>query len=146
MRKMMSIVLCSMLAFAVLSACSSNGKAGEEQAPGSSPAGQAQQDQNQGGAVKEEKVKISILNGMWDNYPANVDINNNKWTDVIKKAFPNLEIEWILPPRAPQQLEQKKQLLMGSGQFPTLVPATKTDMINWADSGLIIPVDEYIEQ
>ncbi|WJH35358.1 extracellular solute-binding protein [Paenibacillus sp. CC-CFT747] len=33
---------------------------------------------------------------------------------------------------------------MGSGQFPNLVLATKTDMVNWANNGMIIPVDEYV--
>ncbi|GGD85093.1 extracellular solute-binding protein [Paenibacillus nasutitermitis] len=93
----------------------------------------------------EEKVKISILNGLWD-MPAGVDPNDNKWTDIFKEAFPNVDIEWILAPRDAAQFGQKKQMLMGAGDFPNLVLATKTDMINWANNGMILPVDDLIEQ
>ncbi|WJH35359.1 hypothetical protein N6H14_04765 [Paenibacillus sp. CC-CFT747] len=47
--------------------------------------------------AKAQKIKVSILNGLWD-MPAGVDPNKNKWTDVISKAFPELEINWVLAP------------------------------------------------
>ncbi len=143
-KKTGSLLISIALTTSLLSACSGGNSASPSAHP-SATSSAAAPSPSASPATSEEKIKISIMNGLWD-MPAGVNPNNNKWTDVIKESFPNLEIEWILVPRDPAQFGQKKQMLMGAGDFPNLVLATKTDMINWANNGMIIPVDDVIEQ
>ncbi|MGI2296126.1 extracellular solute-binding protein [Paenibacillus sp. GXUN7292] len=144
-KKMSSILMLISITALLLSACGGNNPASPSSQTSTTPSSTTtlgssnSPDESSTG----KPVKISIMNGLYD-MPANVDPNDNKWTNIFKESFPNLEIEWILLPRDSAQFNQKKQMLMGAGDFPNLVLSTKTDMINWANSGIIIPVDDLI--
>jgi putative aldouronate transport system substrate-binding protein len=92
--------------------------------------------------VGEETIKIQIINGTNWPIPSDVDVNDNRWANAYKKGLPDIEIDWIIVPNT--SLTEKINILMASGEMPDLVPCNDNDMINWADNGLIVPLDEEV--
>lgn len=95
-------------------------------------------------AAPAEKMSLSVLVGTNWPLPTDVDPNSNRWADVFKKALPDININWIIVPAA--TLMDKRNLMMGSGDMPDMLAASQGDMLQWADSGLIIPLDEQINK
>jgi putative aldouronate transport system substrate-binding protein len=94
--------------------------------------------------TQNEIKKISILNGTAWPIPSDVDVNDNRWANVYKEGLPDVDINWIIVPS--NSLTEKINILMASGEMPDLVPCNDTDMINWAENGLIVPLDKEVAQ
>ncbi|MCG8501365.1 MAG: extracellular solute-binding protein [Firmicutes bacterium] len=99
---------------------------------------------NQGDHSKHEVKKISILNSTNWPIPGDVDVNNNKWTNIYKEAFPDVEIEWIITPSS--SLNEKKNILIATGDMPDLLGCNDLDLVNWAEKGLIQPLDDVVKE
>jgi len=98
--------------------------------------------QYQGSAVTTSgKKSFSILNTSYlqGPLPPDVDVNNNKWADIFKKELPDIDINWIIV--HPDQLLQRQNIMIGSGDFPDVMPMTMAQMIQWADMGIVQHVD-----
>ncbi len=77
--------------------------------------------------------------------PAETDANENRYANIFARAFPEYDITWEIVP-AVSDYDQKKNLAIASGNAPDLIQCSKTDMVLWADQGLIQPLDALIEQ
>lgn len=91
-------------------------------------------------AASEEKLELSIFWSIHKPFPPDVDEDDNPWANVFKEAFPDVEIDWIFAPG--NSFEQKKNVLMGSGDFPDVTSANQSQMIKWADQGIIVPLGD----
>jgi len=91
------------------------------------------------------RKSFSILNWEWsaNPIPPDVDPNNNKWVNVFKRELPNIDIEWVIVPES--QVQQRINILVGSGDFPDVLPMNMTQMIQWADMGVTKHIDGYYQ-
>lgn len=90
---------------------------------------------------ESEKVKVSILQGAMEDFPPDIDANNNEIVKAINEKLPNnIELEWILVPRF--SMTEKKTLMMSTGDYPDIVQVNTNEMVDWAEKGLIIPLDD----
>lgn len=140
MKKFVSVFLVSALMLSLVS-CGPAADSGTSQTDSAGESAGESASGEDGGNT--EIRKISILNGMFSNFPPDVDPSDNEYINALKEALPDIEIEWILVP--PAQLTEKKNQLMGSGDFPDVVPGSMSEIIKWADQGLIMPIDDYFD-
>ena len=89
--------------------------------------------------------KFSILNPAYAQAipPPDIDINHNQWADIFKKELPDIEIEWIVVP--PDQMLQRVNIMVGSGDIPDTLPMSMAQMIQWADMGVIRNINGMYE-
>jgi len=89
--------------------------------------------------------KFSILNTAYSQAlpPPDIDINNNQWANIFKRELPDIEIDWIIIP--PDQLAQRQNIMIGSGDFPDVIPMSMAQMIQWSDMGVIQHLDNLIK-
>ena len=94
-----------------------------------------------GPSVTAGKKKFSILNTAYATAipPPDIDVNNNQWVDIFKRELPDIEIEWIIIP--PDQLSQRQNIMVGSGDFPDVIPMSMAQMIQWSGMGVIQHLD-----
>ena len=148
MKKIISLLLAVILTTGLLASCAGNAKTPATSAPTQTPkatATEAPAKQEEPAEPVEEIVEIrkfSILNDCWAQaeVPADVDVNDNKWADIFKEYLPTIDIEWIIA--QPGTMAERKSLLMGSGDFPDVVPMDMSEMIRWADQGILQPIEQ----
>ena len=75
--------------------------------------------------------------------PPDIDPNNNKWVNILKKELPDIDINWIITPAG--QLQQRLNVMIGAGEPPDTFPMTMSQMIQWADQGIIQPLDSLLK-
>ena len=97
--------------------------------------------QSPGAAAPAGKKSFSILHTSYLQAPVppDIDVNNNKWVDIIKRENPDLDIFWIIIP--PDQLNQRVNVMVGSGDMPDVLPMSMAQMIQWSDMGIIRNID-----
>jgi len=111
---------------------------------GSLWAGGGAQGAAQQSAAPGAKKHFSILNTSYAQAPVppDIDLNSNKWADIFKKELPDIDIDWIIVP--PDQLTERQNIMIGSGDFPDTLQMTMAQMIQWSDQGIIQPLDSMI--
>lgn len=97
--------------------------------------------QTEAGGAGEKQIQI--LNGTNWPIPADVDVNDNQWTQVYEDAV-GANIEWIIVPNS--GLVEKKNVLIATGQVPDLFPVTDQEMVSFAEDGVIRPLDDLVDQ
>ena len=91
------------------------------------------------GVIKKFSILTGLTTNLGTSLPPDIDINNNKWTDVFKKELPDIDIEWIIVPT--NIIGERKNILMASGEFPDVITMSGDEMAKWADQGIIIELD-----
>ncbi|MCL2831642.1 MAG: extracellular solute-binding protein [Treponema sp.] len=91
------------------------------------------------------RKSFSLLNPSFQQMPVppDVDVNNNEWADIFKKELPDIDINWIIVP--PDQLTQRINILVGSGDIPDCLPMNMAQMISWSDMGIIRNINGLYE-
>ncbi|MCL2478737.1 MAG: extracellular solute-binding protein, partial [Treponema sp.] len=91
------------------------------------------------------KRSFSILNPSFQQMPVppDIDVNNNIYADIFKKELPDIDINWIIVP--PDQLTQRINILVGSGDIPDVIPMNMAQMIQWSDMGIIRNINGMYE-
>jgi putative aldouronate transport system substrate-binding protein len=102
----------------------------------------ATQEEASGDATTEDVAQISILSNTNWPIPGEVDVNDNRWANVFKEGLPDIEIDWIIVPGS--NVQEKKNILIATGDIPDVMPCDDMEMVQWAEQGIIQPVDEYI--
>jgi len=125
----------------LLAACSGNG--GNPASPSAQPSASAQNGNAQGGKTQDEApVEIKIM----ANYtkPELTD-SDKKFIEEIEKLN-NVKLNFEIPPAT--GYSEQLQLMLASGTYPDVVMFTDTanqSFQNAVKDGLLIPVNEYIE-
>ena len=76
--------------------------------------------------------------------PAEVDMNDNPWTNVIQDALPHIDITWLLIPEG--TFAEQKNIMIAAGDIPDMFPVSHTEMPKWAESGLLRPLDDLVAE
>ncbi|MCM3746870.1 extracellular solute-binding protein [Paenibacillus pasadenensis] len=131
------VVLSVFMAFIViLSACSNNGNSGGENASG-------QEGKTEGAEGAEASVRFKMF-AMPDNRIENIE--TNEFTAYLEDRQ-KINIDWMTVPGG-QDVEQKKNLLMSTGDYPEVMWSTFTpaEQYKYSQSGALIPLDDLINQ
>jgi putative aldouronate transport system substrate-binding protein len=142
--KVLSILMVVALIVSVFSACNQGETTPTDSTKVQNTSKPNEDKETEDNSTEPEIKHFSILQPLTPNYPADVDTNNNVVTEVLKRELPNIDIEWIMVPG--NALGEKKTLLMNSGEFPDVVPANDAEMINWANQGMLQPLDDVFEE
>jgi putative aldouronate transport system substrate-binding protein len=155
MNRLSTLISVLVILVLVLSACApatqapSSGQTGDQGAATQAPAAQA------GGEVKvnpagefpivDEQIKLRVLlrqtNGV-------SDYEVNEFTQWLEEQT-NIDLEFDIAPMGADESRQKLNLVLASGQLPDVIinfgiPLDQQQVL--ADQGLIIPVDDLIEE
>jgi len=140
----------------VLSACNSGGNNADKGAsPSASPTGSAATQQpsdepsGSQGATEEEvplkydpPIELTMVNSTVGAkiYGEGEDVNNNRWLDYIKEKYGiSLKTLWAVPT---DQMMQKINLMIASGDIPDIMPVTATQLAQLHKAGLIEDLTE----
>jgi len=104
----------------------------------------ATQEESSGEATDDEVARISIMSNTNWPVPGDIDVNDNPWANVFKEGLPDIEIDWIIVPGS--NLQEKKNILIATGDIPDVMPCDDLEMVQWAEQGIIQPLDEYVEE
>jgi len=145
MKKILTLALAAVMLVGLLAACNNDGGQPASSAPSPS-AGSANSPASSASAapapnVPDEPVKITIFQTSWGEFPADIDPSNNKWADIFKEEFPALDITWMFCSEA--EYTERKNLLMGSGDFPDVLRAQQEEIGRWAEQGLIHDLHDF---
>ena len=78
------------------------------------------------------------------NVPADLDPLSNPFIDIYKRAFPNVELEFILVPSS--EWRTKQTTMVNAGDAPDILNVNTAEIIRWAGMGMIIDLTDLIEE
>ena len=76
--------------------------------------------------------------------PPDVNMNDNPFTRIVAEGLPNIDITWLLIPET--TFAEQKNIMIAAGDIPDMFPVSHTEMPKWADSGLLLPLDDLVEE
>ncbi|MCU6711275.1 extracellular solute-binding protein [Paenibacillus sp. J5C_2022] len=151
MNKWLKVTLVFLLAFSVLAACSKENNAKSEDEPTKSPASTG----NESGTEGDEKDKLAfplaetaeldILAFKASSSKVN-DYNEYELYKNLEKET-NVHINWTLVDEMSKM--EKLNLIFSSGEYPDAIYGSMVggiDLSNWANQGLLLPLNELIEK
>jgi len=146
------ILVCTLM----LSACSSGGGSDKkENSTTSVPENQKSSDDPVDTPVTKEEnvpikydppIELTMVNSTVgaEIYGEGEDINNNRWLDYIKEKYGiSLKTLWAVPT---DQMTQKINLMIASGDIPDIMPVTSTQLAQLQKAGLIEDLTEAYEK
>ncbi len=146
-KRIFAALFATLLTATVLPACttSNDEPTDDNQSTSENTSTDSETEESEADGGESERMKLTILQPMASGYPADVDTNDNSVTQTLDEELPHIDIEWIMVPG--NAFGERKTMLMNSGDLPDVVPASSSEMITWADKGLIQPItdihDEY---
>jgi len=93
----------------------------------------------QTGSPAQTKKTFSIVTQAYTPVPPDVDVNNSRWANVYKRELPDIDINWMILPG--DTLQQRLNIMIGSGNPPDTFPMSMAQMIQWSEQGIIQPLD-----
>jgi len=151
----LSLLICIVLAFSVLAACSSRNDAQQPQSPQSTPSGsQGSQGSSQGsqgsGTEAESKPPLKLRVALTTGGNTYVEGHSNLKEDPYVQEFErmtntDLEFELLLH----QEYNQQLSLLVASGDLPDLLQTKGIDQPEIAplvEAGALLPLNDLIDQ
>ncbi|MEN6316230.1 MAG: extracellular solute-binding protein [Clostridiaceae bacterium] len=141
-KKSVFIFVAVALTLAMIAGCAGNG--GKENEPAASTAAPEKTTQQtaQSPAQTPEPVKLTLLTAV-NVDTEGVDVNDHEYVKFIEKKF-NVDLNII---SEPTKYAEKLNTTMASGNLPDyFMVQTKNDLLKWADEGLVMPLDSYLEK
>ena len=93
----------------------------------------------------QEKIRLRTVSSQvyaHINVPADLDPLNNPYIDIYKRAFPNVELEFILVPSS--EWKTKQTTMVNAGDPPDILNVNTDEIINWAKKGIIIDLTDLV--
>lgn len=140
-KRVVGALLASLMAVsAALSGCAQEQPA-QSSGGASAPEGESQAEASQSDSGEKAKITVSIYDrGTLD--PSEGTMEDNRWTKWINENAP-VEVEFVSVPRWTST--EKFNALFASGSAPDLI-LDYTIPTNWVTDGLLMPLDDVVEQ
>lgn len=98
-------------------------------------------------ASNEVKAKVPLkiyVPSNVEEFPAGKTVNNNEIKSFVEEKT-GYSLQWDIQPK--ENVKEKLNIMMASGEAPDLIMTTdKTIFANFAQQGLLAPLDSYIDQ